>query len=199
MAGLVSLAVSLGIIIGKAFRLQHPALQWQEVVIGFGVFIFAVLLLPSYVGRDDSEQAPKLTLQQRAARADQCHCTTSQCSNRRVGELIATTAEARVGSPRLCSYRSSCAPLPCSFRMVKPGRQAYRPAFRYSSRTPIVACSIMGGSKGHMVSEAQVVEYLRQHPLADSERALSVRREPADFSGQRFRVSAGKHLHPEAL
>ncbi len=68
VAGLVSLAVSVGIIIGKTFRLQHPALQWQEVVIGFGVFIFAVLLLPSYVGRDDAEQSSKLTLQQRAAR-----------------------------------------------------------------------------------------------------------------------------------
>ncbi len=67
-AGLVSLAVSVGIIIGKTFRLQHPTLQWQEVVIGFGVFIFAVLLLPSYVGRDDNVESPKLTLQQRAAR-----------------------------------------------------------------------------------------------------------------------------------
>jgi len=68
LAGLVSLAVSIGIILGKAFRLSHPYLQWQEVVIGFGVFIFAVLLLPSYVGRDSSEGAPKMTLQQRAAR-----------------------------------------------------------------------------------------------------------------------------------
>ncbi len=68
LAGLVSLAVSIGIIIGKAFRLSHPYLQWQEVIIGFGVFIFAVLLLPSYVGRDSGEAAPKMTLQQRAAR-----------------------------------------------------------------------------------------------------------------------------------
>jgi hypothetical protein len=67
LAGLVSLAVSIGIILGKAFRLSHPVLQWQEVVISFGVFIFAVLLLPSYVGRD-SEAAPKMTLQERAAR-----------------------------------------------------------------------------------------------------------------------------------
>ncbi|MGO8947362.1 MAG: hypothetical protein ACLQUY_06820 [Ktedonobacterales bacterium] len=68
LAGLVSLAVSVGIILGKTFRLDHPVLQWQEVVIGFGVFIFAVLLLPSYVGRDSSEESQKLTLQQRAAR-----------------------------------------------------------------------------------------------------------------------------------
>jgi cytochrome c biogenesis protein CcdA len=69
MAGLVSLAVSVGIIVGKAFRLAHPYLQWQEVVIGFGVFIFAVLLLPSYVGKDAaSEVGTKMTLQQRAAR-----------------------------------------------------------------------------------------------------------------------------------
>jgi protein-S-isoprenylcysteine O-methyltransferase Ste14 len=68
LAGLVSLAVSAGIIIGKAFRLQHPTLQWQEVIIGFGVFIFAVLLLPSYVGRDEASGSPRVTLQQRAAR-----------------------------------------------------------------------------------------------------------------------------------
>ncbi len=43
-----------------------------------------------------------------------------------------------------------------------------------------------------MVSEAQVAEYLRQHPLADSSEPAAVQREPADFSGQRFRVSAGK-------
>jgi hypothetical protein len=69
LAGLVSLAVSAGIILGKAFRLQHPTLQWQEVIIGFGVFIFAVLLLPSYVGREDETSgSPRPTLQQRAAR-----------------------------------------------------------------------------------------------------------------------------------
>jgi len=68
LAGIVSLAVSVGIVVGKAFRLEHPKLQWQEVVIGFGVFIFAVLLLPSYVGRDDSQTGNKMTLQQRAAR-----------------------------------------------------------------------------------------------------------------------------------
>jgi len=42
-----------------------------------------------------------------------------------------------------------------------------------------------------MVSEAQVSEYLRQHPLPDMSDPISVRREPADFSGQRFHVSAG--------
>jgi cytochrome c biogenesis protein CcdA len=68
LAGLVSLAVSIGIIVGKAFGLAHPYLQWQEVVIGFGVFIFAVLLLPSYVGKDASEVGNRVTLQQRAAR-----------------------------------------------------------------------------------------------------------------------------------
>jgi cytochrome c biogenesis protein CcdA len=68
VAGLVSLAVCVGIILGKTFRLTHPVLQWQEVVIGFGVFIFAVLLLPSYVGRDSGEETQRLTLQQRAAR-----------------------------------------------------------------------------------------------------------------------------------
>jgi thiamine kinase-like enzyme len=41
-----------------------------------------------------------------------------------------------------------------------------------------------------MVSEAQVSEYLRQHPLPDMSDPISVRREPADFSGQRFHASA---------
>jgi cytochrome c biogenesis protein CcdA len=68
LAGLVSLAVSVGIILGKTFRLTHPSLQWQEVVIGFGVFIFAVLLLPSYIGKDAAEGSPRVTLQERAAR-----------------------------------------------------------------------------------------------------------------------------------
>jgi Phosphotransferase enzyme family len=42
-----------------------------------------------------------------------------------------------------------------------------------------------------MVNEAQVTEYLRQHPLPDMSDPISIKREPADFSGQRFRVSAG--------
>ena len=42
-----------------------------------------------------------------------------------------------------------------------------------------------------MVSEAQVTEYLRQHPLPDMSEPISVKRELADFPGQRFRVSAG--------
>ena len=42
-----------------------------------------------------------------------------------------------------------------------------------------------------MASEAQVTEYLRQHPLPDMGEPISVKREPADFSGQRYRVSSG--------
>ncbi|MGO8947361.1 MAG: hypothetical protein ACLQUY_06815 [Ktedonobacterales bacterium] len=43
-----------------------------------------------------------------------------------------------------------------------------------------------------MVSEAQVTDYLRQHPLPEIVEPISVKREPADFAGQRFRVSSGK-------
>jgi hypothetical protein len=42
-----------------------------------------------------------------------------------------------------------------------------------------------------MVSEAQVTEYLRQYPLPDIGGHISARREPADFPGQRFRLSSG--------
>jgi thiamine kinase-like enzyme len=42
-----------------------------------------------------------------------------------------------------------------------------------------------------MTSEAQVTDYLRQHPLPDMSDQISVQRDPADFPGQRFRVSSG--------
>ena len=65
-AGLLSLAAVVGIIVGKAIQISHPPLQPQEVFIATGVFIFAVLLLPSYADRGSKEAKP--TLQQRAAR-----------------------------------------------------------------------------------------------------------------------------------
>lgn len=67
VAGLLSLLVAVGIVVGKAIVIQHPYLHAQDVFIGFGVFVFAVLWLPTYVERSRGEE-PKVTLQQRAAR-----------------------------------------------------------------------------------------------------------------------------------
>ncbi len=67
VAGLLSLLVAVGIVVGKAIVIPHPPFTWQNVFIGFGVFVFAVLWLPTYVERSRGEE-PKVTLQQRAAR-----------------------------------------------------------------------------------------------------------------------------------
>lgn len=66
IAGVLALALPVGILIGKLILHAHPpfALEWQTVFIATGAFVFAVLLLPSYV--DKGEQA---TLQERAERA----------------------------------------------------------------------------------------------------------------------------------
>ena len=67
LAGVVSLVPPIGIVVGKALAVQHPSLQAKDVFIATGVFIFAVLLLPSYAERGAKDTA-KPTLQQRAAR-----------------------------------------------------------------------------------------------------------------------------------
>lgn len=67
VAGLVSLGVAVGVVLGKAERIAHPYLEVQYVFIGLGIFVFAVLLLPSYVDRGNKE-APKVSMQERAAR-----------------------------------------------------------------------------------------------------------------------------------
>lgn len=69
LAGLVSLVLSIGIVVGKEVLLIHLpfTLTKETVFIATGVVIFALLLLPSYAeqgGKDPN----KLTLQQRAAR-----------------------------------------------------------------------------------------------------------------------------------
>jgi cation transport ATPase len=66
-AGTVSLLVALGIILGKVIAIAHPYLSQQNVFIGVGVFIALVFLLPSYFEKNAGE-APKVSLQQRAAR-----------------------------------------------------------------------------------------------------------------------------------
>lgn len=67
VAGVLSLGVAIGVVLGKAERIAHPYLDVQYVFIGLGVFVFAVLLLPSYVDRG-SKETPKVSMQQRAAR-----------------------------------------------------------------------------------------------------------------------------------
>lgn len=67
LAGIISIVVAGGIVALKAaaFR-QHPNFEPRDVIIGFGVFTFAVLVLPTYFERGVKTNTP--TLQQRAAR-----------------------------------------------------------------------------------------------------------------------------------
>jgi hypothetical protein len=71
-AGVVSLALSIGIVFGKMEHIRPPfPLEWQTVFIATGVFVFAVLFLPSYLDKStasEEEEMKKMTLQQRAAR-----------------------------------------------------------------------------------------------------------------------------------
>lgn len=66
LAGVVSLVPPIGVLVGKFVLEAHlpSQLGWQTVLIATGVFIFAVLLLPTYVDKDK----PAATLQERAAR-----------------------------------------------------------------------------------------------------------------------------------
>ena len=67
LAGLLSLVAVAGIVIGKTLSIPHPFLDARNVFIGFGIFVFAVLFLPSYADRGE-KAGPKVTMQQRAAR-----------------------------------------------------------------------------------------------------------------------------------
>lgn len=66
VAGIVALALPVVILYGKLVSHMHPPfpLDWQTVFIATGAFVFAVLLLPSYVDKGE-----KATLQERAERA----------------------------------------------------------------------------------------------------------------------------------
>lgn len=66
LAGLISLVASVGIVVGKVASLVPVLLDWPTKLIGAGVFVFAVLFLPSIVSK--RSDAPEVTLQQRAAR-----------------------------------------------------------------------------------------------------------------------------------
>jgi hypothetical protein len=70
LAGLLSLVLATGIVVGKAMHLHPPfPLSVQTVFIATGLFVFAVLFLPSYFDKSASpEDEKRVTLQQRAAR-----------------------------------------------------------------------------------------------------------------------------------
>lgn len=70
LAGLVSLALSLGIVLGKLVFQVHPPFELtrEAVFAGTGVAIFALLFLPSWAGQNGEEEKPKVTMQQRAMR-----------------------------------------------------------------------------------------------------------------------------------
>ena len=66
-AGAVSLALALGIIVGKVLEIPHTYLTRENVFIAVGIFIAIVFLLPSYIEKVNGE-GPKMSIQQRAAR-----------------------------------------------------------------------------------------------------------------------------------
>lgn len=82
-AGVVALALPVVILYGKVVSHIHPPfpLDWQTVFIATGAFVFAVLLLPSYV--DKSE---KVTLQERAERVVRPTNATVRLEKRTVGD-----------------------------------------------------------------------------------------------------------------
>jgi peptidoglycan/LPS O-acetylase OafA/YrhL len=83
IAGVVALALPVVILYGKLVSHLHPPfpLDWPTVFIATGAFVFAVLLLPSYV--DKSE---KVTLQERAERVVRPTNATVRLEKRAVGD-----------------------------------------------------------------------------------------------------------------
>jgi hypothetical protein len=67
IAGAVALSLPVVILYGKMVAHLHPPfpLDWQTVFIATGAFVFAVLLLPSYVDKGEK----KATLQERVEHA----------------------------------------------------------------------------------------------------------------------------------
>lgn len=71
LAGLVSLCLSVGIVLGKLVLAIHDPfkLTQQDVFAATGVAIFALLFLPSLVERNSGgERKERVTMQQRALR-----------------------------------------------------------------------------------------------------------------------------------
>jgi hypothetical protein len=83
IAGVVALALPVVILYGKLVSHLHPPfpLDWPTVFIATGAFVFAVLLLPSYV--DKSE---KVSLQERAERVVRPTNATVRLEKRAVGD-----------------------------------------------------------------------------------------------------------------
>lgn len=84
IAGVVALALPVVILIGKLLLHAHPpfALDWQTVFIATGAFVFAVLLLPSYVDKSEKKE----TLQERAAHVVRPTNATVRLEKRAVGD-----------------------------------------------------------------------------------------------------------------
>jgi hypothetical protein len=84
VAGMVALALPVVILIGKLVLHARPpfALDWQTVFIATGAFVFAVLLLPSYVDKSEKKE----TLQERAAHVVRPTNATVRLEKRAVGD-----------------------------------------------------------------------------------------------------------------
>ena len=83
IAGVVALSLPVVILYGKLVSHLHPPfpLDWQTVFIATGAFVFAVLLLPSYVDKGE-----KVTLQERAERVVRPTNATVRLEKRGVGD-----------------------------------------------------------------------------------------------------------------
>jgi hypothetical protein len=66
-AGLASVAAAVFIVLGKVLDVMPTILTWPERILISGIFVFAVLFVPSAVERN-REQTPEPTIRQRAAR-----------------------------------------------------------------------------------------------------------------------------------
>jgi len=84
VAGVVALALPVVILIGKLVLHAHPPfpLDWPTVFIATGAFVFAVLLLPSYVDKSEKKE----TLQERAAHVVRPTNATVRLEKRAVGD-----------------------------------------------------------------------------------------------------------------
>lgn len=84
VAGVVALALPVVILYGKLVSHLHPPfpLDWPTVFIATGAFVFAVLLLPSYVDKSEKKE----TLQERAAHVVRPTNATVRLEKRAVGD-----------------------------------------------------------------------------------------------------------------
>lgn len=67
-AGLASILAAGFIIYGKLADIMPTRLSWPEKIVMAGLFVFAVLFIPSVIERNRAQETTEPTLQQRAAR-----------------------------------------------------------------------------------------------------------------------------------